>query len=139
MIGYITRSQLRPPVPCRYSILSYCFFKRCTKNLSRINTPKLQIDCRSEGGVPVAIPGRFLHIRDERKVHDFYFALCEIQVFSLPGTLIFFLLPGVYGAMIKGFQAVVPFILNKVESSWYSDASDHQKLLMLKFITTRSR
>ncbi len=58
---------------------------RCTPGISHINAPKLQIDCRGEHG-SVAVPGRFLHIRDERQVHDFYFALCEIEIYGLPGT-----------------------------------------------------
>lgn len=60
-------------------------FYRCTPRLSQVNSPKVQIECRGEDG-PIAVPGRFLHIRDERQVHDFYFALCEIEIYGLPGT-----------------------------------------------------
>ncbi|XP_057374647.1 uncharacterized protein LOC130695517 isoform X2 [Daphnia carinata] len=58
-------------------------YRRCTPRLSQVNAPKVQIECRGEDG-PIAIPGRFLHIRDERKIHDFYFALCEIEIYGLP-------------------------------------------------------
>lgn len=61
-------------------------YRRCTPSLSRVGAPKLQVECRNEVGVPSAVPGRFLHIRDERKAHDFYFALCEIEIYALPGT-----------------------------------------------------
>lgn len=58
-------------------------YRRCTPRLSQVNSPKVQIECRGEDG-PIAVPGRFLHIRDERQVHDFYFALCEIEIYGLP-------------------------------------------------------
>lgn len=60
-------------------------YRRCTPSISRVGSPKLQVECRNEVGVPAAVPGRFLHIRDERKAHDFYFALCEIEIYALPG------------------------------------------------------
>ena len=61
-------------------------FFRCTQGVSRINAPAMHVECRGEDGSPASVPGRFLHIRDERKIHDFYFALCEIEIYGLSGT-----------------------------------------------------
>jgi len=56
-------------------------YRRCANSLTRIENSKMHVECRSETG-KIGVPGRFLHIRDEREVHDFYFALCEVQVYS---------------------------------------------------------
>lgn len=56
-------------------------YRRCVQGVSRISGSKLRIECQSEEDA-APVPGRFLHIRDERKIHDFYFALCEIEIYQ---------------------------------------------------------
>ena len=63
-------------------------YRKCANSLTRIEASSLQIHCLSERGYN-GVPGRFLHIRDERKVHDFYFAICEIEVYVKEGTFFF--------------------------------------------------
>lgn len=60
-------------------------YRRCVSGVSRVTGSQLRIECQSSVGSSSpagGVPGRFLHIRDERKIHDFYFALCEIQVYQ---------------------------------------------------------
>ena len=44
----------------------------------------LYVKCSDEDGRNAVLPGRYIHVRDERKVHDFYFSLCEIEVNAPP-------------------------------------------------------
>jgi len=56
-------------------------YRRCTNSLSRIEPSKTHVECKSETG-KIGVTGRFIHIRDEREIKDFYFALCEVEVYT---------------------------------------------------------
>ena len=59
-------------------------YRRCTNSLSRIKASKMHVECKTEEG-NIGVTGRFIHIRDEREIQDFYFALCEIEVYTKEG------------------------------------------------------
>ena len=61
-------------------------YRRCSNSLTSIRDQnRKQVDCVDEAGRRTAIPGRFIHIRDERKIRDFYFSICEIEIYALEG------------------------------------------------------
>lgn len=44
----------------------------------------MYIECKTETG-KIGVTGRFIHIRDEREIQDFYFAFCEVEVYTKEG------------------------------------------------------
>ena len=58
-------------------------YRPCTSSSTQIDH-MLYVKCSDEDGRNAVLPGRYIHVRDERKVHDFYFSLCEIEVNAPP-------------------------------------------------------
>ncbi len=64
-------------------------YRRCVNSLTQIRSPRRAVECVAEPPTSAAgVPGRFIHIRDEKKVRDYYFALCEIDVYLVQGELV---------------------------------------------------